>query len=101
MTEIPQHMQALAHANHIRSARGTLRQQIAAGSVNICDVIHDPPPEAENMTIFDLLRAQHGWATSRTVAFLYGIPPAPLAENRRVADLSDRQRNALIERLRG
>ena len=40
---IPQHMQALEHANRIRLARASLKRAVGAGQVDAAEIVRDPP----------------------------------------------------------
>jgi hypothetical protein len=87
---------ALGLANEVRRERGRLKRQLAAGSVDIVDVLADPPPCAETATVRQLLLAlpNVGPATASRL-----LTRCQIAGRKTVAGLSDRQRAALIETL--
>src|SRR6266513_2884465 len=47
---LPQHMQALAHANRVRLARAALKREIGTGKRDAPAVILDCPWEVDSMT---------------------------------------------------
>jgi hypothetical protein len=96
--DAPQHMQALGRANEVRLARAELRRQVAGGETTVQEIIHCVPWEAETMTVFDLLLAQHRWGRSR-VRRLLG--QENLAERKQIGALTERQRKSLLDRLNG
>ena len=93
---MPQHMQALAHANRVRLARASLNRGIAAGAVDAADVVKSCPWEVESMTIGELLRSQRRWGRTRARKFLFSIA---LNENRELGRLTARQRALLVAEL--
>jgi hypothetical protein len=90
--QAPQHMQALAHANHIRLARAALKRSVRSGDENAADVVRTCPFEVETMTVSELLRAQQRWGRTRARKFLSSLA---LNENRQLGRLTDRQRQLL------
>ena len=92
----PQHMQALAHANKVRLARASLKRSVAAGEVDVAEIVRICPWEAESMTVGELLRAQRRWGRTRTRKFLTALT---LNENRRLDQLTQRQRDLVVRRL--
>lgn len=92
----PQHMQALAHANKVRLARASLKRAVAAGEVDAAEIVRICPWEAESMTVGELLRAQRRWGRTRTRKFLTALT---LNENRRLDQLTQRQRDLVVRRL--
>jgi hypothetical protein len=94
-------MQALAHANRVRSARAELRRLIKAGEVDIGEVLeprNEIPWEAESMPIGRLLAAQYRWGGARAGKLLARLD---IAEHRAVGELTSRQRASLVAALRG
>jgi hypothetical protein len=89
---MPQHMQALAHANKVRLARASLKREIAAGDTDASEVVRGCPWEVSTMTVGELLRSQRRWGRARARKFLFGIA---LNENREVGRLTERQRVVL------
>ncbi|MCO5315306.1 MAG: hypothetical protein M9938_03965 [Solirubrobacterales bacterium] len=96
-TQVPQHMQALAHANRVRLARAGLKREIGHGRTTAAQVIEDCPWEAESMGLGELLRSQPRWGGTRTRRLLGSTG---LTENKRIDALTDRQRSILVSRLR-
>ena len=90
-TKVEQRGQALAKANHARLAMSEVRLQLAAGAIAFAEAIEDPRTEP--------LRAERllcsvrgvGPVTARRVMRLAGVPCG-----KRVRDLTDRQRYALV-----
>jgi hypothetical protein len=93
---IPQHMQALEHANRIRLARASLKRAVAAGQVDAAEIVRDPPLEVESMSVGELLRSQRRWGRTRARKFLFSMA---LNENRELGRLTDRQRIVLATEL--
>jgi len=92
-----QRMRALDRANQIRTARATLKNELAAGRARIEDVLKHPPAFATTAKVSDLLLAVPGFGPTRAARALTRcqIPYAKTA-----AGLSERQRVALIALLR-
>ena len=91
-----QHMRALAQANRVRLARADLKRKVATGEITAEDVILDTPWEAESMKICELLTSQRRWGRERCRKFLL---PTGLPENKRLSDLTERQRSILAAQL--
>jgi hypothetical protein len=93
---VPQHMQALAHANRVRLARASLKRAILANQIDVTDVVRNCPWEVETMTVGELLRSQRRWGRTRVRKFLSSLA---LNENRELGRLTERQRNVLAAEL--
>jgi hypothetical protein len=93
---LPQHMQALAHANRVRLARAALKRSIAGGEVRAAEVIRECPWEAESMSLAELLTSQRRWGRTRARKFLLALA---LSENKRLGTLTERQRQLLSREL--
>jgi hypothetical protein len=93
---IPQNLRALADANRVRLARAATKQDIADGETTVAAILADPPEHVATMTIYNLLRAQHGWAGSRTRRLLKRVN---IGEHRAVGALTERQRGELVDHL--
>ncbi len=93
----PQHMLALGRANEVRLARALLKRQVRGGMMSVCDVIQCCPDEACGMMLHDLLDSQPRWGTYRCSKLLEHVG---LPQHRTVGSLTERQRNALVEKLR-
>src|SRR5687768_15352932 len=59
--QMPQHMQALARANHVRLARAALKRSVARGDVSVAEVVGGSSWETESMTLAELLTSQRRW----------------------------------------
>jgi len=94
--EVPQHMRALQKANQIRLARAALKREIASGARRAAEVVVHCPPEAESMTISELLSAQPRWGRARSRKLLSGLE---LKENKVLGTLTVRQRGLLAGQL--
>jgi hypothetical protein len=94
----PQHINALARANEIKTARAVLKRQVAARQVTVSAVVLTCPPAAETMTIFNLLRAQPFWGPEKSRRFLQSMR---ISETRKVGDLTERQQRMIVARLNG
>jgi hypothetical protein len=89
---VPQHIQALEHANRVRLARAALKRQVQAGALEAHEVVRTCPWETETMSVSELLRSQRRWGRTRTRKFL---TPLALSENRQLGRLTFRQREML------
>src|SRR3954452_20894792 len=92
----PQHLQALQRANEVRLARADLKRGIAQGHVSAAEIVLACPPEVEGMAVADLLMSQRRWGRTRCRKFLAAIP---LAENKSIGSMTERQRGALATAL--
>src|SRR2546423_15353865 len=61
----PQNMRALARANQIRLARAELKRTVAAGKIDVAEVIVSCPWEAHSMAGGELLISQRRWGRTR------------------------------------
>ena len=92
----PQHLRALARANEIRLARAELKRRVHDQEVSVAEIVLDPPPAAENMTVADLLMSQRRWGDTRCRKFLAAVP---MSEAKTVGAMTERQRRAVAEAL--
>lgn len=86
----------LATANRIRLARAEVKRQVKAGDLAIADVFADHLTTCRNMTIGELLCAQHRWGKTRSRKLLAA---AGLTEAKRLGSMTTRQRLALLNEL--
>jgi hypothetical protein len=93
---MPQHMEALAHANRVRLARAAIKRSVAVGKVDAAEIVRDCPWEVESMTVGELLRSQRRWGRTRARKFLFTLA---LNENRELGRLTERQRTMLAREL--
>lgn len=95
----PQHMEAWAKANRIRLERAEHKRWISQGRLSVVDVL-DPecplPDCLRTMSVGQLLAAQLHWGSARTRKLLV---PHSIHENRRLCDLTKRQRAMLVPAL--
>ncbi len=89
---VPQHIEALEHANRVRLARAALKRSVRAGDLEAHEVVRSCPWEAETMSVSELLRSQSRWGRTRTRKFLV---PLAVSENRPLGLLTLRQREVL------
>ena len=94
--QMPQHMEALAHANRVRLARAALKRSVARDERSAAEIIREAPWETDSMTLAELLTAQRRWGRTRARKFLL---PLALNENKRVGTLTHRQRLMLASEL--
>src|SRR4051812_25802853 len=92
----PQHLRALEHANRVRLARAELKRRIAAGDLQVPNVVLESPWEARSMELSELLMSQKRWGRERCRRLLLGLG---IAENKQVGTLTERQRVVLAELL--
>lgn len=93
-----QYMRALERANEVRLARAELKRRVAAGAVDVADVVLERPWEAESMAVSDLLTSQRRWGHTRCRKLLAQVP---LSERKTLGSMTDRQRRTLAELLSG
>ena len=92
----PQHMRALARANQIRLARAELKRGVAAGKIDVAEVIVYCPWEANGMAVADLLISQRRWGETRCHKLLAQLP---VSEQKTIGSMTDRQRRVLAAML--
>lgn len=96
-TQIEQPMEALKVANDIRSHRAQIKRDLHAGRQKILPLFLDPPAAIANAYVSELLRSLRGFGRTRADKTLADARVSP---TRRVANLTERERGALILRLR-
>jgi hypothetical protein len=89
-------MRALARANHIRLRRAELKRGVAAGKIDVAEVIVYCPWEANGMAVADLLISQRRWGETRSHKLLAQLP---VSEKKTVGSMTDRQRRVLAAML--
>jgi hypothetical protein len=90
----PQHMTALARATETRLARSAVKHALYEGRMTVEEALREEC--CQSMTVSALLCAQWGWGRARMLRVLRGLS-APVGEMRRIDQLTDRQRAALVE----
>lgn len=89
-------MRALARANEVRSARATLKNELANSRTQIEDVLTHPAAFAKNAKVSDLLLAVPGFGPVRAIR---ALARCQIPYGKTVAGLSERQRVALTSLL--
>jgi hypothetical protein len=89
-----QRLEALQKANEIRVRRSRLKKDLAAGNVQIVDILASPPGFAETERVPVLLLAVPGYGSARVSKLLLRTR---ISDSKRLASLSDRQRAELIQ----
>jgi hypothetical protein len=92
-----QRMRSLGRANQIRTARATLKKDLASGRVQIEDVLAHPPAFATTAQVSELLLAVPGFGPVRATRWL---ARCQIPHQKTAAGLSKRQRDTLIALLR-
>jgi hypothetical protein len=88
----PQCLRALEHANHVRFARAELKRRVRTGRLSAAEVILTCPWQARTMSLSELLVSQRSWGRIRVRRLLL---PLPVAENKQIGTLTERQRLAI------
>lgn len=91
-----QRIQALAHANDIRSKRAELKRDLKGRRRDVLDVLARPPEWVGTMKLFDLLMAAPKIGRVKAAATLKGCGVSP---SRTVGGVTARQRRELAVRL--
>jgi hypothetical protein len=92
-----QRLLALARANEVRLARAQLKRELAAGAIELAQVLSAPPASAQTAKLRELLLAVPRIGPARVHR---ALAHCRIAETKTVVGLSDRQRAELIEFLR-
>lgn len=92
----PQHLQALERANQVRLERADLKRKILDNERVLQRTLEDPPECVFSAPISELLKAQRRWGSTRSHKFLANLG---INDNRKVEDLTNRQREAICEAL--
>jgi hypothetical protein len=90
---VDQRLDALRRANEIRARRSRLKKDLAAGRVQIVDILTRPPAYADTERVSALLLAVPRYGNSRVSRLL---AKTRISDSKRLAGLSDRQRAELI-----
>lgn len=91
-----QRSRALENANRVRQARAETKREIAAGELDVTDVLLSCPWQVQSMEISDLLMSQKRWGRARCRRLLQAIR---VPENKPIGTLTERQRLALTAML--
>jgi hypothetical protein len=91
-----QRLQALRQANEIRLARAQLKRELAAGSIQLAQVLRCPPAFIATAKALELLLMLPRIGPVRAQRVLTGCK---IAKTKTIGGLSERQRGALISLL--
>ena len=91
-----QRLWALERANQVRVERARLKRELATGRIELAGVLSNPPACAHNAMLRDLLLALPGVGPARVNR---ALNRCRISDNTTLAGLSDRQRDALLQRL--
>ncbi|HEY8108406.1 MAG TPA: integration host factor, actinobacterial type [Patescibacteria group bacterium] len=94
---LDQRMDALKHANDIRTARAKLKKDLKARKASIHELLLDPPEHTLTMKVFDLLLAVPKYGRIKTNRVLNQCRISP---SKTLGGLSERQRLELVNYLR-
>ena len=89
-------MNALRQANHVRSARATLKQDLREGTVRLEQILASPAGYLATAKVFDLLVAVPKIGPAKAAHLL---KLAQISPSKTIVALSERQRARLIELL--
>lgn len=92
-----QRLQALAAANHIRTTRANVLQEIRGltareGVAVALDILRHPTPELAELPLERLARAIRSFGTAKSRTLLFQVTDGRVWLNPRVCDLTVRQR---------
>jgi hypothetical protein len=90
-------MDALRHANEIRTRRAQLKRDLKAGRVLIHQVLQDPPEWVGTAKVFDMLLAVPKYGRVKANKVLTQVRVSP---SKTIGGLSERQRTELVSLLR-
>jgi len=92
-----QRMEALGHANEVRTERAVLKRDLKAGREQVHDLILEPPELLETMKLFDLLLACPKYGRVKVNKILVQCRISP---SKTIGGLSLRQRAEIVSMLR-
>ena len=97
----PQYMDALALADEVRLGQCTVLRAVTAHEQSIEGALNDP--RAEGITVYKLLGSQYRWGHDRvlkalheTNRLLWPLSTRPFPEGKRMRDLTEREKTALV-----
>ncbi|HXV96672.1 MAG TPA: integration host factor, actinobacterial type [Gaiellaceae bacterium] len=97
LRSLDQRMEALRRANEIRVRRAQLKKNLKAGTVQIEEILRNPPEYVETAKVFDILMAVPKFGRVKAARFLN---QCRISQSKTVGGLSDRQRAELVALLR-
>jgi hypothetical protein len=88
-----QRLRALEQANEVRTARAELKKELASGTIELVQILADPPPCVRTARVRDLLLVlpKIGSVRAARILALSGI-----AHSKTLGSLTERQRGELI-----
>ncbi len=89
-----QQLRALQQANEVRSARAKLKQDLAAGKLELAPILAEPPPCVRTARVRDLLLALPSVGSVKAGRIL---TQCGIAHSKTLAGLTARQRAELID----
>ena len=92
-----QRRRALEQANQTRSARATLKKELATGTIELAPILADPPAWLRTARLRDILLAVPKIGSVKADGLL---AHCRIAHSKTVGGLTDRQRGELISLLR-
>lgn len=99
----PQALAALERANEVRLARCAVKRQLRGGTMSIEEALGHTA--VQTMDVGFLLEAQRGWGPATVRRALNGlrylVPPVIVSELRKVGNLSERERAAIVQACKG
>jgi hypothetical protein len=93
-----QRMEALERATEVRLKRAELKKQLKAGKLGIEEILGCPPDYLQTAKVADLLLALPNIGPAKASRLL---TRCQISESKTVGALSERQREALVDRLQG
>jgi len=94
---LDQRMDALQRANDIRVKRAQLKRDLKTGSVQVEEILSNPPDYVGTAKVFDMLMAVPKFGRVKAARFLNQCRISP---SKTIAGLSDRQRDELVRLFR-
>jgi hypothetical protein len=92
-----QRLRALERANEVRTARARLKQQLAAGEIELAQIVAEPPACVRTARLRDLLLVVPKIGSVRAGRIL---AHCGIAHSKTLAGLTNRQRSELIDLFR-
>jgi hypothetical protein len=93
LRSLDQRMEALKRANDIRVRRAKLKKDLKTGSVQIEQILSNPPEFVSTAKVFDILMAVPKFGRVKASRFLN---QCRISQSKTVGGLSERQRAELI-----
>jgi hypothetical protein len=93
LRSLDQRMEALKRANDIRVRRAQLKKDLKTGSVQVDEILRNPPEYVSTAKVFDILMAVPKFGRVKAARFLN---QCRISQSKTVGGLSERQRAELI-----